>query len=63
MAEFKELFAYIVDILKHPDVVVLGAMFMMWAIGFVSGCTVCELMRVKHEIKIRRLHHRRRDGW
>lgn len=63
MEEIHEVFAIIVKAFKQPDFFILGAMFVIAIIGFACGIAVAELIRVKNEIRTRRLHKKRRDPW
>ena len=61
MAELQEIWGIIVHAFKQPDFFILGAMFVIGVIGFVCGWAVCEIIAVKHQIRMHQLHKRRRD--
>lgn len=61
MNELKEIFAVIIEAFKQPDLVILGALFIVGVMGFVIGWAVCETMAIKHQIKMHQYHSRRRD--
>lgn len=46
--------------LRHPDAFVLGAMAMMWILGFTCGVLAQEIHSIKHQIMMHRYHGKRR---
>ena len=62
MTEIKEFIAFIFELCKHPDFFVLGAMFVAWVVGMVTGIAIQELIQVKHQIRLHQIHGKRRVG-
>ena len=61
LADLQEIWQAIVYAFKQPDFVILGALFVVGVIGFVCGWAVCEIIAVKHQIRMHQLHGKRRD--
>ena len=63
MDELKEIIDVIWNAIREPDVIILGAMFVVGVMGFVCGWALCEIIAIKHQILNHRYHTRRRDPY
>lgn len=61
MDELREMFAFIVNMIRQPDFIMLGGLFVIFVIGFTCGVLAYEIHAIKHQIKMHQYHSRRRD--
>ena len=61
MTEISEFIRQAVKALMHPDIVMLGGLFVIFVIGFTCGVLAYEIHAIKHQIRMHQYHSRRRD--